>query len=189
MIEAAPSVTERPRYRRGTRKVTLKRGPIFRPLVEDDLKYLGAAWKKGALDSMGGVFAEHDLSAQEFLQRAAEALADLPDGTGKWMLEAPVGGKLTPVGLMVAAVVEHRMEPNVYWFPWASMRNKLETVVKFINFMRRHYLVIVMHPVAMKPFFEAVARHGVLTRAGVIPGYYADADAMFWWSPRPKRGN
>ncbi len=168
---------------RGSRRVTLKRSPVVRPLVEADLKWLGAAWRKGALDGLGGPFADRSLSAEAFVE---EARAALGRAAALWMLEAPVGGRTVPVGLVVGAVAEHRLEPHVCWFPWSSLRNRLECTVKFLNLARRDFLVIVVHRPDQARFFEAVAAHGLLRRLGVVPGYYADASpAMVWWGRRP----
>lgn len=180
---ATVDANEARRSVRGSRRVTLKRSPVVRPVIEADLKWLGAAWRRGALDGLGGPFADRSLGAADFL---AEARAALGRAAALWMLEAPVAGKTVPVGLVVGAVAEHRLEPHVYWFPWSSLRNRLECAVKFLNLARRDFLVIVVHRLDQARFFEAVAAHGLLKRLGVVPGYYADASpAMVWWGRRP----
>jgi hypothetical protein len=175
----------RPRHRRGSRGVTLKRNPAFRPVAEADLKWIGAAWRKGGLKALGEDFARTDLAPDEMLGRARELLSRLPSA---WMLEAPVQGRPRPVGLLAGTVDDRRLTPHVLWFPWASKRNRLEAVVKFLNVARRDFVVLVWARRDEAKFFECVARHGILKRMGPpIPGFFADGMAgELWFTRLPK---
>ncbi len=44
---------------------------------------------------------------------------------------------LTPVGFVTAATNGWLMWPKAFWFPWASLRNKLETSLLFLTTTRK----------------------------------------------------
>src|SRR5262245_41172886 len=115
--------------RRWSRRVTLKRNPRLRPLGEDDLKWLGAAWRRGGLRELGVPFTDENMPPGQFIEAARGFLGQFE---GAWLLEAPAsgGGAARPVGVVFAAAGGHLLSPHVAWFPWASARNRIEAAVK-----------------------------------------------------------
>ena len=87
-----------------------------------------------------------------------------------------------PVGLIVGLVKESIMEPHVDWFPWATPRQKLETIVRFINEMRMMYVLLVTAREEDWGFFDHIKRYGILRIVGRINGYYGRGDAMLYQS-------
>lgn len=152
---------------------TLKRRPRFHQTNDDDLRWLYAAYRKGSFDW------QENLTAAEFNDKAIQFLLGF-DQT--YTLTAATGRGDIPVGLVVAAVEDHRMQPHVLWFAWASARNKIESAVNFINQMRPIWKVIITVEEKNWGFFTHVMKHGVLDRCGKINGYYGNGNAMIFYS-------
>ncbi len=146
---------------------------FFRQVREEDLKWFYVAHKTGsfALDE--------DLDPVEFKTRALEFIGLLDDA---FTLFAQTGRGEIPVGLMMVGLSEHRMEPHVFWFSWASARNKLESTVNFINEMRGMWKVHIVAEEKYWPFFVHVCRYGIMKRVGKLEGWYAKGDAMMFLS-------
>ena len=103
-----------------------------------------------------------------------------------YTLIAPTGRGEIPIGLMLCALSGHRLQPHVLWFEWASPRNRIESVVNFINEMRRMWNIGIAAEETYWPFFNHVCRHGILQRIGKWFDYYADGDALLYQSRKPK---
>lgn len=146
---------------------TLKRQPRFRPLEKDDLKYLWAAYKKGAFDQ----FISDDMDVEEFEKYVFSDL--LVRFHNIWTLIAGTERGEMPVGL-VLGFWPHPDEFNVpfmildsfVWFPWASKRNRTEAAVNFINDARAEIPMLgFVRPDDMS-FFNMIAKHGIVRRVG-----------------------
>jgi hypothetical protein len=132
----------------------LKRKPSSRPLVEDDLKWLWAAYRKGSFTDMpeGMTTAEFRVALYPVLG-AADAAFVL------------VAGEM-PVGVVLARIDEHRLEPHAYWFSWATRRQKLEAALAFFSEWRKTFLIVVTAREESWPFFRHLVRYGVLRPLG-----------------------
>lgn len=53
-------------------------------------------------------------------------------------------------------------EPHVFWFPWATKRNKVETVLKFLTEMRRDMTLAIFVREEFVPFFDRMKEYGVI---------------------------
>jgi hypothetical protein len=159
----------KPRWRL---KKTLSRKLDYRPIEQEDIKYLWAAYKKGALASMGAEWGDPTLNADDFtLSFKAEVMANY---AAAWTLFAGTPKGFLPVGV-VLAFFSHpnpRFSPfmivgDMIWFPWASRRNRVEAAVHFFSKVRKeHALVTYAHGAETKRFFEMIAKHGVIQRIG-----------------------
>lgn len=91
-------------------------------------------------------------------------------------------GAHTPVGIATVTVTgrfdDGRMliEPGVVFFPWATMRNKLETSVNFLNQSRKSRFAIMRLPVTEKRFAEQLCRYGVCRRVGTLHDYFGPGE-------------
>ena len=93
-------------------KRTLKRRTEFRPIEDEDCRYIWAAYKKGALASMGGKFADTTMTPADFeLAFVAEVAANFQ---GAWTLSAETARGFMPVGV-VLAFLSH---PNPNYAPF-----------------------------------------------------------------------
>ncbi len=83
-------------------------------------------------------------------------------------------GPKTPVGIVAAAYRDYWLSPHVEWFPWASARNKLESIVYYLHEMRRnHFLILTIKGDDPKRspdlhFFSHVKDYGVIRQIGVV---------------------
>ncbi len=141
-------------------------------MADKHLPYVYAAWKKGALDWIEARdIEEFKAGFLDFvLSRYAEG----------WTLYGPsLRGRKEPVGLGLAwrrgRVVE---VADFVWFPWASARNKVETVTHLLDVLRKadhdegKVMVLVFSGQDDKRFYDHVCRHGVLRRIGTTHNFY-----------------
>lgn len=138
----------------------------------EDFQWLFAAYKMGKFEEF-----PQDLGRYEFQDAFMEVLTR--DWHEAYLLSAMhPRGPNTPVGLVAMRVRDNRgdrltVEPHVTWFPWASLRNKIETTVKFINHQRVDRFVLIFADKEAQPFFEkSIKRYGILrTSGGYISKY------------------
>ena len=153
-------------------KKTLARNVSFRPIEDEDVKYAWAAYKKGCLAPMAGVFAETGMKADEF--KAAFEQTVFTRYHGAWTLFAQTAKGYLPVGFVLAfhSHTEHVMSPfmivgDIVWCPWATGRNKIESAVNFFNIIRNTIpMVDYAHGETNKRFFETICKHGIMRRVG-----------------------
>lgn len=153
-------------------KRTLKRSVTYRPIEDEDVKYAWAAYKKGALTSMGF---DPDLTAEQFRQ-AFEAFV-VQNHHAAWILIAPTDKGKIPIGIVLAAWAPNApylIVNGACWFPWASKRNVLEASVCFLNGVRKEHQLVFYALPEHKRTYEVCAMHGVVRRVGTsfvaIPG-------------------
>jgi hypothetical protein len=92
-----------------------------------------------------------------------------------WVSEAIVNGDKRPVCVYFAhAFGPFILMDGIFWLPWASKRNKIETAVQFLNSMRKHCVILITALKSDIPFYEHIAKHGVLRRVGTLYGVYKD---------------
>lgn len=161
-------------------KRTLKRRVEHRPIEDADCRYAWAAYKKGALASLGPRFAGANMTPDEFYAAfVAEVAANYAGG---WTLSADTAARgFMPVGIVLGfyshpnpALAPFMIIGDMLWFPWASARNKIEAAVGFFNAIRKEIPMVEYADEAAKPFFEMIAQHGIMRRVGtsfnVFPG-------------------
>jgi hypothetical protein len=151
-------------------KKTLARQFDFRPIEDEDVKYVWAAYQKGALASMGEQFAVPKMTAAEF--KEAFETEVLTNYTLAWTLFANTLKGYRPAGV----VLGFHSHPNpkfspfaiigdIIWFPWTSARNRIECGAHFFRKVDMP-LVEYAHGDKTKRYFETMARHGLMRRVG-----------------------
>lgn len=151
---------------------TLARKVDFRRMDDDDLKYVWAAYKKGALAPMAAPFENTALDADAFKEAFGVRLLARYDAEWTLLAETPRG--FIPVGMILAfnghkdaSISPFFVIGDIIWFPWASRRNIVESAVNFFNVARREASFIdYAHGLVNKRFFEMLARHGIVRRIG-----------------------
>src|SRR5690242_3874394 len=79
---------------------TLKRpGVSFRPIEDDDIKYAGAAWKKGALEGADPIFAR-EMTPEEFRKTFTDYVLR---GGSAWTLMAETSRGRMPAAIVIGA--------------------------------------------------------------------------------------
>lgn len=159
---------------------TIKRAVDYRPIEDEDMKFVWAAYKLGALSSMG--FQDTLLSADEFTRQFQEAI--IYGGYACWVIFAMNKHGFTPIGLVLArepmSGARYMVVNGMCWFNWASKRNIVEGIVNFLNGVRKKFPLMFYALPEHKRTYEVCAMHSVIRRVGTsyvaIPG---KAAAMF----------
>ena len=142
----------------------LKRKPRYRDFTDDDIKYLWVVYKK----------ANGDLSASEYRERI---LASLPTTYHyAWIMETdkPIG---VAFGVNAGPMV---LFGDVQWFPWATPRNKLESLTNLLHRLRKQHKVILYCNKAHNKFFVYLSRAGILRRVGHLHAIYEGEPAILF---------
>ena len=160
-------------------KKTLKRKVDYRPIENEDIKYVWAAYKKGALAPMGELFADGLMLAEEFKAEFQNAI--LTQCHAAWIISATTKRGLIPVGLVLAAYpmpnAPYMIVNGMCWFPWATKRNVIEGIVGFLDRVRREFPLKFYALPEHKRTYEVCAMHSIVRRVGTsyiaFPGHAA----------------
>jgi len=100
-----------------------------------------------------------------------------------YVFEAETNRGRIPIGVLTGKL----MGPILWlgdaiWFPWASSRNKYESMVNIFNELRRKYVAVFTCTLDDKKFYEKVARHGVIRRVGTL--YDISEEQLAQWQTR-----
>ena len=77
-----------------------------------------------------------------------------------------------PVGIVVARGDTWEVRPRVLWFSWSSDRNKVETMVRFFQELRKSRMAWFRVEEMEKGFWDYIAHHGVLRIVGLVKDLY-----------------
>lgn len=164
---------------------TLTRKVDYRPTEREDMKWIWAAYKKGALASMGEAFASGEMPASDFATAFEQEIKQTYHAT--WTLFAETSRGFVPVGIILGfwSHPNPRFAPfmivgDMVWFPWATARNRIESAVNFFNGVRHEIQMVEYANESAKRFFEMLAGHGVVRRVGTMFNVYpGQATAVF----------
>lgn len=129
--------------------------------MEADLKYLYAAYKGGAFPL------EEGLNPAEFSDQVKEFLAQFP---AEWIFDAPTKDGIIPVGVGLAAysMGELVILGDVIWFPWTSLRNKLESALNLIEASRGENILLDFASEEDQSFYVRLCKYGSIRRVGTV---------------------
>ena len=142
---------------------TLRRGGHVEEINADHMKWLFAAYRKGAFD-----WFPEGLDPKGFDEKF---FSEFETHGGVILFDA----KDQPFGYVAVAMHPQSpriIEPHVFWFPWASVRNKIEGAVRFISEAGKQYKVMIYTSLEDKELYVHVARHGLLRRVGTVHDYF-----------------
>lgn len=143
---------------------------------EEDIKYFYASYKKSGHD---------DKTPLEFKNELLRHIQTSYDDA--FVMMARVEGKKEVVGGFFSQYAGPLMVVgDITWFPWASKRNRVESMVNAINELRKERLMIFISTLKDKRFYEYICRHGILSRIGHIQELYKDEPAVMFQSRAPK---
>src|SRR5581483_11158584 len=127
-----------------------------------------------ALAPMGEAF-NQEMNAEEFKTLFEQFV--LQNHHAAWTLLAPTSRGKIPVGIVLAAWAPNApfmIVNGMCWFPWASHRNQLESIVGFLNGVRKQQSLTFYTLPEHKRMYEVCAMHGIIRRVGTsfvaIPG-------------------
>lgn len=131
------------------------------PTTEQDFKWLWAAYKKGAFSNTIQPDLDRD-SFVEFVIAASEIVSGL---------YTVFNGDMA-IGLISVAAKRFGDadygEPHIDWFPWATKRNKIEGLAKFILTYRNEYPIFIQSGEETLKFVTHIAKYGILRRVGKL---------------------
>lgn len=148
---------------------------------EDDFPWLWAAYRMGAFREA----IEDGLTKEEFTERFLQLMEYLDD---ERVLHAPNDNAPTdepvPVGLVVIHGKGKVIEPHVEWLPWATKRNKLETMLAFLREIGKTRKVFAFVSPDARPFYLQMCRYGVLTSGCKILDYFGKGKHVYFFYTR-----
>lgn len=142
----------------------LSRRPYSRPLEGEDLKWLWAAYRKGSFPEIA-----EGLDSDGFTEKALDVLAR---SHAQFLLWSRRESGDRPVGLVLCHRKNHVLEPHVFWFAWATRREKIETALSFLNEQRRSWLIMISARERDRGFFAHLCRYGFIRPVGTVFGGY-----------------
>lgn len=180
---AAPRKEKEPQIRpqKYRRRRLLKRFTAFRPIERSDLQYIGAAWRKGALDELHEVFRDQEMDAERFGDLFQKFVVELFQVGLTLFAETPMGR--IPVGMFLGLIPAPgkpiMFVAEMIWFPWASDRNRLEAAVGLFDQLRTDWIVIEFACPQDQAFFDVICRYGVMRRIGSTHDLYDEPAATY----------
>lgn len=161
----------------------------MRPTDDDDVKYLYASWRLGKF-APEGLSIESE-TPEAFTETFGAYIAERFQVAYTIIAKAP-GKDVMPVGI-VFGITPYRdknvvLADLVYWFPWASPRNKIEGAVHFFNQMRRDWVVLGIFDMSDVPFLDHICRYGVMRRVGTIFDLDKDGPLAAFQTRKPYKG-
>ena len=156
----------------------------FETATQDDLPWLWAAYRKGALAVLGEAFAS-GLTQDQFRANVefyihTQGLVPIAFYTGE-------DRKMVGIGLFWLRGRCWQTE-NLIWFPWATPKNILASYVNFVNVMRNaeadsgKYFILEFAQEKDQKFFDTVCLYGVMRRAGTMYEFYKGGRACVYES-------
>jgi hypothetical protein len=167
--------TMKPSARKNWRlRKTLARHVEVRVMSPDDIRFLWATYKKGALTPMDARFADAGMTPEQFSEAFDEIAGRYNEG---WTISAETKRGFMPVGMIFGALAPlsaYMIVAGVLWFPWATKRNVVEGAVAFFNEARHHIPMMLYATEEHKRMYEVCCMHGIMRRIGtsevVFPG-------------------
>ncbi len=131
---------------------------------------------------------KRDIAQEDFWPALKAAVQQARPTAGLTTLLAKVGERgVIPVG-WITGVVHDLQGPRslgvrIAWAPWATPRNKLETVVAFLSRARGTAIVIGVAKRSEARLYEHACRYGIGRTVGAIRGFYGPGeDALMFQS-------
>lgn len=161
-------------------------------MSDGDWPFLIAAYKKGAFaETLKIIRAQFNLpEVEELTNDEFRALFSAFFDLGEfYVLTAHSHAFKTiedqvPVGLMELNREAHRMIPRLMWFPWASARNQLESLIKFLDDQRKDNLILIFDSPKSHSFYIRMAQYGLVKRVGPVSGpipFWENGDISVLW--------
>ena len=161
------------------RSRTLKRGCAYRPVQDDDMKWLWAAYRRGVfahlpefpdgMDTFDFQTTILGVLSENIFGRKGEA----------WLFIAQTPRGEIPVGMVIAVPNRGHIEPHVFWFPEASARNKLECAIKWLHEMKKTWKIDLWIRASDWQFYDHLCKYGLLRTVGKYRKHFEDGEDAF----------
>ncbi|MCH8243747.1 MAG: hypothetical protein IH897_14220 [Planctomycetes bacterium] len=150
---------------------------VRREIESDDWPYLWAGYKSGFFDELLKHLQVSELSQAEFRVELDSMFRD----EEFYVFSARRNGTVRPVGIGAVSREDHRIEPLVEWFFWASPVNKLETMLRFIEDKRKDNLILFFADHPTHKLCEHLARYGVLKGPKNVDNWFGFGEMAKLW--------
>ena len=118
-----------------------------------------------------------NLTAMAFKARVMGLLSDLLTSGGEAMTFRNRDG--LPVGLILMNITGSLLEPHAFWFPEASPRIKLESILRWlVEYKSKYRLFLWIRPKDWK-FYDHLCKYGVLRTVGKYRKFFDDGEDAF----------
>lgn len=125
------------------------------------MRYLWALYRLGEMDL------EEGMDAATFQEVATARMLSLYSHA--WTLEEQTHKGRIPVGIVCGIDCgRYIVVGDTRWFPWASKRNRIEGIVRFVNVMRREMRLVWHAEPENRDFSDHIMRHGIARRVGTL---------------------
>lgn len=168
------SSQRKPEWQKLGRKNAKKRNAWFRALVDDDMRWLWAAYSMGSFPFMRE--GADQVEFNEGMRFVVEDMLKSPDDLF-YIVEAQhkVKKSLVPVGLIVVNFMQGAAWPLARWFSWATPRNKIEASVVFLEELQRESPIMIMGDDKTTKFLSHLGRYGLLSRSKVLKNFHGES--------------
>lgn len=154
------------------------------PLEDDHLKYLWAAYRRGAFER----FIPDNLKQEGFRTAVLEFVGSVIHKGGEvftFMAKKPFGE--IPVGMVVVGINGTIAEPHAFWFPEATPRNRLELSLAFLIELKKNFKFHLWvragkdpaHPSPDWKHYSHLCKYGVIRTVGKRRNLYPDGEDGF----------
>lgn len=127
-----------------------------------------------------------EATAEEFKGELSQILTDLIEKGGEGYIGlARKDDKDIPICLCLIEYQQKRAYPQVWWFPEATPRNKIELAVKFLIELKAEFLVLIPADEAKRrevAYFKHLCLYGLLRKVGTIREYFPEGKAVLFQS-------
>ena len=145
---------------------------MYRPIEEEDVKFLWASYKKGGLIDLG---LPDDLSPADFSEQFRALVHH--NFHAVWVVYGETKKGFLPIAYVFAVWLPHwpiLSCTGAIYMPWASHRNIIEAAVYFTNEVRKEVSMVGYALPEHKRLYEICAMHGAIRRVGtshnLVPG-------------------
>jgi len=145
------------------------------------MRWLWAAYRMGVWREL----IADDLNKNAFCERMIEIMAAI---NYDWIIEAKGDEGIRPVGLILAyAFPDGRIiTPHVYWFPWATGRNKMEGSAVYLKEIGKRFKIFLHVDMESVPFWKRMVQYHILRQGCKVTEHYANGDdSMFFYTVGP----
>ena len=151
-------------------------------MTDADVRYFWAAYQMGMWEDE----LPRDLNRDQFYMTLVDIIGEY-DMEFVFEVKGPNGKR--PAGVLLAdfRMKGNAIEPHVWWFPWASARNQLESSAHFLRDMGKRYKVLVYTETKDSVFWERIYRYKGLLKKGckITDAFGSGEDSMLYYTPGP----
>ena len=149
--------------------------------MDSDMRWLWAAYK---LDTWAGRMFE-GMSQEQFND---DVISIVSAADVAHIIEAPCDRGMQPVGIVLGRVFGKGrcLEPHVDWFPWSTVRNRMEGAAHYLKHVGRSFKIFLFIDQENLKFWERIYDYRVIVRGCKVVDHYGPGEpAMMFYTLGP----